>query len=504
MLKKILIFVLIIFSIKAQNVSITEAGTPPDPSAILDLQPDLNYNKGLLIPRLTTTQRNSISTPAQYLMIWNTTTNCLEAYIGSTWQAIFCGCSGPPAAPTANAASGITNNSFIANWNSVSGATGYSLDVATDAGFTNILPSYNGLYVGNTVIYNVTGLNPCTTYYYRIRASNSCGSSVYSNIINVTTLYSCPSLSAWLYKIPVTINNSGTFLANYQVMITLNTQALVASGKMNVNGNDIRVTDSDKCTPLNFWIEEGTMNTTNTIIWVKVPSVPTGNKLIYVYYGNAAATNSSDGFATFNFFDDFTIFNPATWSISGGGSYSASTGSVTVSLGALYTNNTVSSHPNKMVEARVRWTSPFTNYSGLNIADVQGTTGSNTAIDKVCYLMTEMNPPLDRVGAWAANGTVAGYNIVPGTLQFTAVSGTTYIIGHSISGTNVTYYKDRSMTGLYTGTWAAPFYIFLGHFMGASGSAANCTDITVDWVLVREYVSNPPTAVNGTEEAACL
>ena len=37
-------------------------------------------------------------------------------------------------------------------------------------------------------IIRVTGLNPLTTYYYRIRASNSAGSSTNSNTINVITL----------------------------------------------------------------------------------------------------------------------------------------------------------------------------------------------------------------------------------------------------------------------------------------------------------------------------
>src|SRR5438876_108782 len=72
-----------------------------------------------------------------------------------------------PAAPTAS--------SFTANWRSVSGATGYRLDVATDSSFVNYVPGYQDLDAGNTTSYNVTGLAANTIYYYRVRAYNGNG-----------------------------------------------------------------------------------------------------------------------------------------------------------------------------------------------------------------------------------------------------------------------------------------------------------------------------------------
>lgn len=75
--------------LSAQNVSISATGIPPDPSAGLDV----NFNdKGLLIPRLTTSQRNSISSPANSLMIFNTDSLCFEFYDQNTtsWKKISC------------------------------------------------------------------------------------------------------------------------------------------------------------------------------------------------------------------------------------------------------------------------------------------------------------------------------------------------------------------------------------------------------------------------------
>lgn len=44
--------------------------------------------KGILIPRLTTTQRTAVATPAQGLLIYNTTTKSLNCYIDTAWQSV--------------------------------------------------------------------------------------------------------------------------------------------------------------------------------------------------------------------------------------------------------------------------------------------------------------------------------------------------------------------------------------------------------------------------------
>ncbi|OXA85301.1 hypothetical protein B0A66_19865, partial [Flavobacterium hercynium] len=54
----------------------------PDASAVLELA---SKHKGFLPPRLTTTERDAISNPAEGLTIFNTTKNCLEWYNPSGW-----------------------------------------------------------------------------------------------------------------------------------------------------------------------------------------------------------------------------------------------------------------------------------------------------------------------------------------------------------------------------------------------------------------------------------
>ena len=117
---------------------------------------------------------------------------------------------------------------------------------------------------------------------------------------------------AWGWRKPITISNDGGGLTDYQVKVTINTRELISAGRMQPDGDDIRFTSSDGTTELSYWIESG-INTTSTVIWVKVPSIPGGDSAIYIYYGNSGAGAASDGDATFAFFDDFGDGDISDW-----------------------------------------------------------------------------------------------------------------------------------------------------------------------------------------------
>ena len=61
--------------------------TTPNASAIAEMN---STNQGFLPPRMTTTQRNAIVSPASGLQIYNSTTGCLNFYSGSAWYEV-CG-----------------------------------------------------------------------------------------------------------------------------------------------------------------------------------------------------------------------------------------------------------------------------------------------------------------------------------------------------------------------------------------------------------------------------
>lgn len=57
--------------------------TNPDPSAALDI---VSTTQGVLTPRLTTAQRDAISSPAEGLTLYNTTDKCLQVWDGAAWN----------------------------------------------------------------------------------------------------------------------------------------------------------------------------------------------------------------------------------------------------------------------------------------------------------------------------------------------------------------------------------------------------------------------------------
>jgi len=90
-----------------------------------------------------------------------------------------------PIAPTATSATNITSSSFTANWNAVTGATGYKLYI-------------DGVEIdlGNVTSYIKTGLTDGTSHSYYVKAINLAGDSSASNTINLTLLLAAPTANS--------------------------------------------------------------------------------------------------------------------------------------------------------------------------------------------------------------------------------------------------------------------------------------------------------------------
>ena len=92
-----------------------------------------------------------------------------------------------PSAPGTAGAYTATCTGFTAQWAFTANTTKYYLDVSINSGFSTFVSGYNNLDVGNVLNYVLTGLSPGTTYYYRVRANNSCGTSLSSAIMSFAT-----------------------------------------------------------------------------------------------------------------------------------------------------------------------------------------------------------------------------------------------------------------------------------------------------------------------------
>lgn len=295
-------------------------------------------------------------------------------------------------------------------------------------------------------------------------------------------------MTAWQYQTPVTVTNpNATVLGDFQVNLTINTQALISAGKLNANGDDLRFVDAC-CTNLCYWIENG-INTPITSIWVRVPYLPSSNSTtIYMLYGNNAASASSNASCTFDLYENFdsgsqSSFTPncgaLTESISGGVySSSWSNTGITLSNAAFPLANTYT------VEA-----------------DVTAASGSWPGI------------------YWLKNTTTQGYADLVGSSQFRiSKSGAgiaDFCQGHNWASSTYSY---SSVVGLWSLTWIGTGNI-IGSFptvgtvtstdtehpkdadlrLGIGGISSGSGSMEINWIRVRKYAASTPTYSLGTE-----
>ena len=135
-----------------------------DASAILNAT---STTKGVLFPRMTTTQRDAIASPATGLTVYNTTTNTNDTYLGGAWvndlqsaSPSFTGLlSGVGTTQTGSSAVGVVDLSQT--WNTTGNVTGIKYNVTnTASGASSLLQD---LQVGGVSQFKVTKGGAVTT-----------------------------------------------------------------------------------------------------------------------------------------------------------------------------------------------------------------------------------------------------------------------------------------------------------------------------------------------------
>ena len=157
-MKKLTIILIMLISLlmgnisNAQNVGIGSTSFTPDSSAILEIR----GTKGLLIPRLSTSERDAIGNPAQSLLIFNTTTNCFETFVNGLWHSMWCdSCSSLNLTTSASPSTICSGNSSILT---VTGADSYQWNTGDNTASITVSPSTNTTYsVTGTTIEGCTG-----------------------------------------------------------------------------------------------------------------------------------------------------------------------------------------------------------------------------------------------------------------------------------------------------------------------------------------------------------
>ena len=141
---------------------------------------------------------------------------------------------GAPTAPTlaspADGATGISASPTL-SWNAAANAATYTLQVATDAAFTNIVFSAAGLATTN---HGVTGLSAGTTYFWRVGSVNGCG-----NALSAVRSFTTANLLCATPNAAIPDNNTTGFTSS----ITTSDAALLSGLKVIVRANHTYVGD---------------------------------------------------------------------------------------------------------------------------------------------------------------------------------------------------------------------------------------------------------------------
>jgi len=162
----------------AQNVGIGAESFTPDPSAGLEVK---FSDKGFLPPRMTTEERDEIQNPAEGLVIFNTTTKCLNYRVGNFWYDLCGNCTPHPIAPSAGSHLPSATQ-IVWNWNSVGGVDGYKYNIVND--YATATDN------GTSTTYILENLDCETGYNFYVWAYNNCGHSEVLSITQTTT--ECP------------------------------------------------------------------------------------------------------------------------------------------------------------------------------------------------------------------------------------------------------------------------------------------------------------------------
>lgn len=151
----IVVSILTIFSItlNAQNVGINT--TTPDHSAALDVT---SSTKGLLAPRMTTTQRNAITNPAKGLLVFDNDDNQFFFHDGTNWVKI---------SLETDPKVGALDNNFMPKWNGTTLENSTLFQSGANLGVNNVSPRYPlsvgtdfGNNTNNIAAFNTTNNKP--------------------------------------------------------------------------------------------------------------------------------------------------------------------------------------------------------------------------------------------------------------------------------------------------------------------------------------------------------
>lgn len=266
--------------------------------------------------------------------------------------------------------------------------------------------------------------------------------------------------------------------------------------KCETDFGDVRFTDDDGTTELDYWMESKTDSDTATF-WVKVDDDLGSNQTIYVYYGKSGASSTSNGDNTFEFFDDFednsidtTKWNEVSGTISetGGRLVLRNDGANNAEIRGKTAYAQFSIHHEIRTCVQVEANSSFARLCELSDAEAGGGNNDRVAWDQ-------------KTGeTWTAraknDGTGTTYDWQAGDTSWHEL----WISWYDDSGTpTAKYYEAETLRKTIATNVPTSGDIDLTPRLGYNDDA---NDLNVEWIFVRNFVDPEPSHGSwGNEEA---
>ena len=280
-------------------------------------------------------------------------------------------------------------------------------------------------------------------------------------------------LSGYGFRKPITLNNSGSELTDYQVKIDV-----TYDSDMQADFKDLRFTSGDGITELKYWIESK-IDSTSAVVWVKVSSILNGDSNIYLYYGNESVNSDSNGNNVFEFFDNFDDGNISDWQLSQG----YADGSDAYSISASTTEKISENYSLYLYGKSHCWGSPYDGVITYAIKSVSLNSGN--------YVVDVYFKGRGAQWAYCGSGQIPDANIsIDDNIIYTV--------------SNINYSGCNKVTCNWSRIVSNNFNVSTNNYnLKLRSWATDCEEVETYWdnVIIRKYATSIPSMVIGDEES---
>ena len=161
----------------SENVSFSTTGEPV--GSTVNFSPTTINSDGTVT--MTISNLNGVAVDS-YLIDINASSSSIIRSINATLNILNAAFETLNLTSPSNSGTGVALSPTF-TWDEISNASSYDIEIATDLGFSSILVNENV----TTNSYTEASLDQSTTYYWRVKAKNSCGDGNFSSVSSFTT-----------------------------------------------------------------------------------------------------------------------------------------------------------------------------------------------------------------------------------------------------------------------------------------------------------------------------